>query len=130
MAGEVSTAVIGKSVEIRGEVKGSEDLVIEGHVEGTVTLTESRLTIGANASLQADVAARDIVILGTVIGQVQATGRVELRQGCQVTGDIRTGRLSIEDNAIFHGKVDLIQQATQTVKETSPQAVPASQRQG
>ncbi len=122
MAGEGTAAVIGKSVEIRGEVKGSEDLVIEGHVEGTVTLSESRLTVGINARVHANIAARDIVILGTVVGEVQASGRVEMRQGCQVTGDVRTARLSIEDNAIFHGKVDLIQQASQAGKEPGPAA--------
>lgn len=130
MAGEGTTAVIGKSVEIKGEVKGSEDLLIDGRVEGTVTLTESRLTIGANARVQANVAARDIVVLGVLIGNIQATGRVELRQGSQVTGDIRTARLSIEDNAIFHGKVDLIQQTSQTVKEASPQTAAAASHQG
>lgn len=130
MAGEGTTAVIGKSVEIKGEVKGSEDLLIDGRVEGTVTLTESRLTIGANARVQANVAARDIVVLGFLTGNIQATGRVELRQGSQVTGDIRTARLSIEDNAIFHGKVDLIQQTSQTGKEASPQAAAAAPRQG
>jgi cytoskeletal protein CcmA (bactofilin family) len=118
MAGEGIAAVIGKSLEIRGEIRGTEDLVIEGRIEGMISLSESRLTIGANARVQANIAAQDIVIQGTVIGEVQATGRVELRQGCQVTGDIRTARLSIEDNAIFQGKVDLVQQAG---KETSPQ---------
>lgn len=128
MAGEGTTAVIGKSVEIKGEVKGSEDLMIEGRVDGLITLTESRLTIGANARVQANIAARDIVILGVLIGDVQASGRVELRQGSQVTGDIRTSRLSIEDNAIFHGKVDLIQQTSQAVKEAGSQAAVASSR--
>jgi cytoskeletal protein CcmA (bactofilin family) len=121
MAGEGIAAVIGKSLEIRGEIRGTEDLVIEGRIEGMISLSESRLTIGANARVQANIAARDIVIQGTVIGEVQATGRVELRQGCQVTGDIRTVRLSIEDNAIFQGKVDLVQQAPSAGKETSPQ---------
>lgn len=128
MAGEGTAAVIGKSVEIRGEVRGSEDLMIEGHVEGTVTLTESRLTIGANARVQANISARDIIILGAVIGDVSATGRVELRQGCTVTGDLRTARLSIEDNAMFKGKVDLIQQTQQAAKESGAIAAPLSAR--
>jgi|HubBroStandDraft_1064217.scaffolds.fasta_scaffold281583_2 cytoskeletal protein CcmA (bactofilin family) len=103
------SASIGKSVQIRGEVKGSEDLVVDGLVEGTITLTESRLTIGPNAHVQANVSARDVVILGTLTGDVTATGRVELRSGANVVGDIRAARLSIEENAMFSGKVDLIQ---------------------
>jgi cytoskeletal protein CcmA (bactofilin family) len=111
MAGEGMAAVIGKSVEIRGEVKGNEDLTIDGKVEGTITLGESRLTVGPNARVAANVAARDVVILGNLQGDVQATGRVELRQGCDLVGDIRAARLSIEENAQFKGKVDLIQGA-------------------
>jgi cytoskeletal protein CcmA (bactofilin family) len=130
MAGEGVGAFIGKSVEVRGEIRGGEDLIVEGQVEGMITLSESRLTIGANARVQANIAARDIVIQGTVIGEVKASGRVELRQGCQVTGDIHTVRLSIEDNAIFQGKVDLIQQTPPATRETSPQTVAALPRQG
>ena len=106
---EGTTASIGKSVQIRGEVRGSEDLMVEGFVEGTITLQESRLTIGANARVQADVAARDVIVLGTLIGNITATGRVELRGGSNLTGDLQASRLSIEENAGFSGKVDLIQ---------------------
>jgi len=109
MAVENAPARIGKSVVICGEVKGSEDLIVDGRVEGTVTLTESRLTIGPNASVQADLFARDVLILGHVQGNVVASGRVELRAGCSVEGDIRALRLAVEDNAVFSGKVDLTQ---------------------
>lgn len=109
VAGEGAAAVIGKSVEIRGEVKGSEDLVVDGHVEGTITLTESRLTIGPNARVEANVSARDVVVLGTLNGNIHATGRIELRQGSNVVGDVTSARLSIEENANFRGKVDLVQ---------------------
>lgn len=114
---DVSTpASIGKSVQIRGEVKGSEDLLVDGLVEGTITLTESRLTIGPNAHVQANVSARDVVILGTLKGDIQATGRVELRSGANLFGDIRAARLSIEENALFSGKVDLVQNAAATAE--------------
>ena len=82
MATENGSARIGKSVVIRGEVKGGEDLIIDGRVEGTVTLTESRLTIGPSANIAADLAARDMLIQGQVQGNIVATGRVELRAGC------------------------------------------------
>jgi cytoskeletal protein CcmA (bactofilin family) len=106
MPGE-ATAVIGKSVQIRGEVKGNEDLVVEGLVEGTITMNEHKLTVGANARVTANVAARDVVVLGSLQGDIHAQGRVELRTGSHVNGDIRAARLSVEDNAIFSGKVEL-----------------------
>jgi cytoskeletal protein CcmA (bactofilin family) len=112
---EAGAASIGKSVEIRGEVKGSEDLMIDGHVEGTITLTDSRLTVGPTARVDADVSARDVVILGVLNGNVTASMRVDLRKGANLTGDIRAARLSIEEGSIFSGKVDL----------TPPGAVPA-----
>jgi cytoskeletal protein CcmA (bactofilin family) len=107
MAVENSPARIGKSVVICGEVKGSEDLIVDGRVEGTVTLTESRLTIGPSADVAADLVARDVLILGKVHGNVAASGRVELRAGCVMEGDIRAMRLAVEDNAVFRGRVDL-----------------------
>ena len=115
-AGDGTTATIGKSVQIRGEVKGSEDLLVDGLVEGTITLTESRLTIGASATVKANVSARDVVVLGKLNGDVSATGRVELRSGSHVSGDLRAGRLSIEENAVFSGKVDLVQSSGSTEK--------------
>jgi cytoskeletal protein CcmA (bactofilin family) len=108
---ENSPARIGKSVEIRGEVKGSEDLIVDGRLEGTITLAEGRLTIGATAHVAADLTAKDVLILGHVQGNIVAGGRVELRAGCAVEGDIRALRLSVEDNAVFRGKVDLTQAA-------------------
>jgi len=109
MATENGSARIGKSVVIRGEVKGGEDLIIDGRVEGTVTLTESRLTIGPNANVAAVLTARDLLIHGQVQGNIVASGRVELRAGSVVEGDVRALRLAIEDNAVFRGKVDLTQ---------------------
>jgi cytoskeletal protein CcmA (bactofilin family) len=82
---------------------------VDGRVEGTISLSESRLTIGPNAVLAADLTARDVLVLGQVQGNIAASGRVELRAGCQVTGDVRALRLAIEDNAVFRGKVDLTQ---------------------
>lgn len=111
MAVENAPARIGKSVVICGEVKGSEDLIVDGRLEGTVSLSEGRLTIGPNADVSADLTAKDVLILGKVQGNVLASGRVELRAGCCVEGDIRALRLAIEDNAVFRGKIDLTQGA-------------------
>lgn len=116
---EGTAASIGKSVEIRGEVKGSEDLMIDGRVEGTITLTDSKLTIGPTARVDADVAARDVVILGVINGNVTATVRVELRKGGNLTGNVRAARLSIEEGALLSGKVELTQGDPAAVR-TSP----------
>jgi cytoskeletal protein CcmA (bactofilin family) len=109
MAMDNTPARLGKSIVIRGEVKGAEDLTIDGRVEGTVQLGDNRLTIGPNANVAADLVARDVLVMGQVQGNIIATGRVELRAGCLVEGDVRALRLAIEDNAGFHGKVDLTQ---------------------
>jgi cytoskeletal protein CcmA (bactofilin family) len=111
MAIDNTPARLGKSIVIRGEVKGAEDLTIDGRVEGTVQLGDNRLTIGPNANVAADLVARDVLVMGQVQGNILATGRVELRAGCLVEGDVRALRLAIEDNAGFHGKVDLTQGA-------------------
>jgi cytoskeletal protein CcmA (bactofilin family) len=101
------STVIGKSVVIRGELSGNEDLYIDGDVEGTVNLPDSRLTIGPNARVRADVTAREVVIFGNLTGNVKATGRVDLRQSALVKGDILAGRLSIEESAVLTGRVEL-----------------------
>jgi len=120
MAVDVTPARLGKTVVIRGEVKGSEDLIIDGHVEGAITLAENRLTIGPNADVLADLSARDVLIQGKLKGNIVATGRVELRAGSAVEGDVRALRLAIEDNAVFRGKVDLTQGAKTKPDGTSP----------
>ncbi len=111
MAVELTPARLGKTVVIRGEVKGSEDLIIDGHVEGAISLNDNRLTIGPNADVTADLTARDVLIQGRLKGNVVATGRVELRAGSAMEGDVRALRLAIEENAVFRGKVDLTQGA-------------------
>jgi cytoskeletal protein CcmA (bactofilin family) len=109
MVADNSAARIGKTIVICGEVKGKEDLIVDGRVEGTVSLAENRLTIGPNANVAADLSAKDVLVLGRVQGNVVASGRVELRAGCNLEGDIRALRLAVEDNAVFRGKVDLTQ---------------------
>ena len=109
MVADNSPARIGKTIVIRGEIQGQEDLIVDGKLEGTVNLAENRLTIGPSANVAADITAKDVLVLGRVQGNVVATGRVELRSGCNLEGDIRALRLAVEDNAVFHGKVDLTQ---------------------
>jgi cytoskeletal protein CcmA (bactofilin family) len=103
------STIIGKSVTIRGEVSGKEDLYMDGIVEGTISLPESRLTVGPNARVIADLAAHDVVIYGLVEGNIRATGRIELRESAVVKGDIVAERLSIEENASIKGRVELLE---------------------
>lgn len=101
------STVIGRSVTIRGELSGKEDLYMDGTVEGTIALSGSRLTVGPNARVMADLSARDVVIYGFVEGNIRATGRIELRESAVVKGDIAAERLSIEENASIKGRVEL-----------------------
>ncbi len=102
-----NSTVIGKSVTIRGEVSGKEEMFLDCVLQGTVTLPENKLTIGPNARVQADLNAGDVVIYGHVEGNIRATGRIELRDSAVLKGDIVAERLSIEENASMKGKVEL-----------------------
>jgi len=101
------STVIGKSVIIRGELTGSEDLFMDGQIEGTITLTNSRLTVGPNARVSADIHVQDVIIFGRVDGNIKAIGSIDLRQSAVVTGDVLAGRLSIEESAVIKGRVEL-----------------------
>lgn len=109
-----NSTVIGKSVTIRGELAGQEDLYMDGTIEGTISLSGARLTVGPNARVQADLQARDIVIYGRVDGKVRATGRIELRDSAAVRGDLFAERLSIEENATVKGRVELTEIAVKS----------------
>lgn len=123
------SAVIGKSVQIKGELQGNEDLLIDGVVDGTIALHESRLTIGPNARIKANVTARDIVVLGMLHGNLSASGRIELRSGSQVIGDLHAARLSIEENASYSGKVDLVQAAEDRNRAANTSVSPVAHAQ-
>lgn len=114
---------IGKSVLIRGELTGSEDLYLDGEVEGTINLRDHKLVIGPNGKIRAAISAREIVVHGKVEGNVSASDRVEMKRGSGVTGDISTHRIVIEDGAQFKGSVDIREQAREVKPE---QRKPAS----
>ena len=98
---------IGKSIVINGELSGSEDLTIEGQVDGKIELRNHVLTIGANGRITAQVDARAIVVLGSVTGNLSASERVEIRESGSVEGDICAPRVAIADGAHFRGSVDM-----------------------
>src|SRR5581483_1314982 len=98
---------IGKSVVIKGELNGSEDLTIEGHVEGTIQLREHVLTIGPNGRIKAQVFAKSVIVLGEVTGNVTASEKVDIRDNGSVDGDIVSPRVAIAEGAHFRGSVDM-----------------------
>jgi cytoskeletal protein CcmA (bactofilin family) len=98
---------IGKSVVIKGELNGSEDLTIEGHVEGTIQLRDHVLTIGPNGRIKAQVFAKSVIVLGEVTGNVTASDKVDIRDNGSVDGDIIAPRVAIAEGAHFRGSVDM-----------------------
>lgn len=116
---------IGKSVQIKGELTGSEDLYLDGSIEGTVDLRDHSLIIGPNGKIKASISSRDLVVHGRVEGNVTATGRVELRKSCTLIGDVSTQRIVIEDGAFFKGAID-IKEKTESVESRRPMASAAS----
>lgn len=115
---------IGKSVVIKGELNGSEDLTVEGHVEGRIELKDHVLTIGPNGKIKAQVFAKAVIVLGEVNGNVTASEKVDIRDGGSVDGDIIAPRVAIAEGAHFRGSVDMqrkgaAQPATQPQKAVS-----------
>lgn len=98
---------IGKSVVIKGELNGSEDLTIEGHVEGKIELKDHVLTIGPNGKIKASVFAKSVIVLGEVNGNVTASEKVDIRDGGSVDGDLVSPRVAIAEGAHFRGTVDM-----------------------
>jgi cytoskeletal protein CcmA (bactofilin family) len=135
---------IGKSVVIKGELNGSEDLTIEGHVEGTIQLRDHVLTIGPNGKIKAQVFAKSVIVLGEVTGNVTASEKVDIRDNGSVDGDIISPRVAIAEGAHFRGSVDMQRKAgaaqtpgakpaaptAQTSTTSAPQPQAAGQRVG
>jgi cytoskeletal protein CcmA (bactofilin family) len=117
---------IGKSVVIKGELNGSEDLTIEGHVEGTIQLRDHVLTIGPNGRIKAQVFAKAVIVLGEVTGNVTASEKVDIRDNGSVDGDIVSPRVAIAEGAHFRGSVDMQRKGDQ---KTQPAAKPSAQPQ-
>ena len=119
---------IGKSVVIKGELSGSEDLTIEGQVEGKIELRQNILTIGPNAKIKAQVFAKTVIVQGEVHGNVTATERVDIRDNGSVDGDLSAPRVAIADGAHFRGSIDMQRQGVKADArpEVKPEHKPAS----
>lgn len=121
---------IGKSVVIRGELTGNEDLYLDGEIEGTINLRDHKLVIGPNGKIKATITARDIVLHGRVEGNIAATERVELKKSCTLAGDVSTQRIVIEDGAYFKGSIDIKDNKQSASDNRKPMAVAASAGSG
>jgi cytoskeletal protein CcmA (bactofilin family) len=100
-------ARLGSSLHVKGEISGNEDLLIDGSVEGLVQLDERKLTIGATAKVTADIIAREVVVYGSVKGNLRAKDRIEIKKDGSVNGDLTTARIMIEDGAYFKGSIEI-----------------------
>jgi len=119
-APRTGSAVIGKSVVIKGQIYSREDLVVDGELEGTIEAHEHRITVGPNGKIQANLKGREVVLLGQVHGNVEATDKIEIRKDARLVGDIKTARIVIEDGAYFKGSID--------ISKAEPKAAPQPQR--
>jgi cytoskeletal protein CcmA (bactofilin family) len=99
-------ATIGRSVVIKGEVSGAESLYVDGRIEGTINF-DSRVTIGRNGVVVANIAAKEVVVMGTVTGDIHCTDRLDIRSEGSLTGDVVTPRICIEDGAVVKGAVEV-----------------------
>ena len=122
-----TTGWLGSSLHVRGDISGTEDLLIEGSVEGLIQLDERKLTVGATAKVTADIHARDVVVYGCVKGNVRAKGRIEIRKDGSVIGNLTTAQIMIEDGADFKGSIEIDRSATKEAdKNVSSRAAAAS----
>jgi cytoskeletal protein CcmA (bactofilin family) len=119
-------ATIGKSLVVKGEVSGSESLYIDGKVEGAINLAGNRVTVGRNGQVAANISAREIVVLGKVRGNCQASDRVDIRSEGSLTGDVIAARISIEDGAFFKGGIDIRKPGNEAKGAVTP-ATPAAE---
>ena len=119
---------IGKSVVIKGELSGSEDLTIEGHVEGKIELKDNVLTIGPNGRIKAAVFAKAVIVLGEVNGNIAASEKVDIRDGGSVDGDIVSPKVAIAEGAHFRGSVDMQKKSGAPVQPGQPGKAPETSK--
>jgi cytoskeletal protein CcmA (bactofilin family) len=114
-----ATARLGAGLHVKGEISGNEDLHIDGTVEGLIHLEERKLTVGAAAKLTADIIAREVVVYGSVKGNLQAKDRIEIKKDGSVNGDLTTARIMIEDGAYFKGSIEIDKSAEKELDKNS-----------
>jgi cytoskeletal protein CcmA (bactofilin family) len=128
-ASELKNGWLGSSLRVKGDISGTEDLLIDGAIEGLIQLVGRKLTVGTTAKLTADINARDVVVYGYVKGNVHATGKIEIRKGGSVNGNLTTAQILIEDGADFRGSIEIDRGAEKEVdKNISSRAAAAGSR--
>ena len=121
------TGRLASGLYVKGDISGTEDLLVDGSVEGLIILEERKLTVGPTAKVTADISARDVVVYGYVKGNVRAKGRIEIKKGGLVIGNLTTAQIMIEDGADFKGSIEIDRgTATEAKKEISSRAASAS----
>ena len=119
------TTFVGKLLVVKGELSGNEALVVDGEVEGSITLHGQRLTVRPNGRIRGNIEARHVILQGRVDGDIRASDRVELFRSASLTGDISTARISIEEGAFFTGRLDMKKPETAVMTATKPRATAA-----
>ncbi|HTW31492.1 MAG TPA: polymer-forming cytoskeletal protein [Candidatus Sulfotelmatobacter sp.] len=130
----IDQATIGRTLVIKGEISGSESLYVDGRIEGKITMPESRVTIGRNGKVDASIQAREVVVMGSVTGNIECSDRVDIRAEGSVHGDISTVRISVEDGAALKGGIQVRSEGKQNaqtqgqgqVKQEQPKAMAAT----
>ena len=114
---EHQTAWLGSSLQVKGEITGTEDLLIDGEVEGLIHLDGRKLTVGTTAKVMADIEARDVVVYGYLKGNVRARGRIEIKKDGAIIGNLTTAQIMIEDGADFKGSIEIDRSATEQAEK-------------
>ncbi len=117
------SARLGASLHVKGEISGNEDLHVDGSVEGLIQLEDRKLTVGASAKVTADVVAREVVVYGSVKGNLRARDRIEIKKDGSVVGDLTTARIMIEDGAYFKGSIEIDRNAAEAAAHSDKPAV-------
>jgi cytoskeletal protein CcmA (bactofilin family) len=121
ISSSMEQATIGRSVVIKGEVSGAESLYVDGRIEGTVNFADSRVTVGRSGVIVANINAKEVVIMGTVTGNIHCTDRLDIRSEGSLTGDVVTPRICVEDGAVLKGAVEVRAEQHQNEKAQSKQ---------
>ena len=121
----MKTAQFGRSICVKGEITGSEDLTVDGQVDGRIDLPNHVLTVGPNATICADIVAKSVMIFGTILGSVTANERIEVRRSGSVEGNVACASLVVQDGAILSGKVETRgeRRTRKTTTESTAQAL-------
>ena len=117
-----AAACVSQGIKIKGELTGSEDLFIDGHVDGSVTLTNSIVTVGPNATVKAEIIAREVVVRGRVEGKVTGSEKIQVWNTARIHGDMKSERIAVEEGAELHGTLEVGKAADRSAETTTKSA--------